>query len=574
MDVNLEGLADYDGMIRYQVQLLPKSQLPVKSFSLEVPVNDVRYLHAVSGMRTQMTIFAMTEPVAGEYRDPHVPLWTPEHVYKQSADPFTLYLPAKDGVVWSSHGVVTTNAYGSFMPYLWIGNTRYGVSWFTDNDRGWSHDRDSVCLDLLRAGGVTTLRIHFLATPVTLSRPRTFIFGLMATPVKPRRTGGAVIPSPTMGFGMQFLERWSSIRFSDSFLARNLKQKWNQTSQSALIYIANDLFNANDPAMKSMKDEWARSPNSADNHMGLFPMKLYGPHPEDYDSRLVCAEGSRVDYQVWCLDRAMREGALDGVYMDNSCPAACTNIQHLNCGYVREDGEVQAGWHIFETRDLVKRTAALACQHRCNWPWWAIHMTSAMVIPSFSFADLCVDGEWGHEGKDFMDFFTLPYLEVFGAGAWGVNQGWLPKLHGLEKETKPTRTLLAAIKLYDMWIWGAYCNTELVGKYTEIEKKFGVAETDCRFVGYWDKEARAVAGLPVGVKVSFYVRPGKGALIYLANFDPRKQEASVRLDFQAWGLEKARLFDGETNQEIALTGDTLALPIEGHDFRLLRLGVD
>ncbi len=572
MDVNIKGWAEYDGVLRYEVELLPKSELSVKSFSLDVPVNDVKYMHAVSGMRITTTIFAMTAPVAGEYRDTRVPLWSPDHVYKSTFDPFTLYLPTDDGVIWSSHGVSTRKVYGNFMPYIWIGNARYGVTWFADNDRGWNHDVDSTCLELVRKGVVTTLRVHFIAKPVKLTAPRKFVFGLMATPVKPRVTGGNnAIKVAAMGFGMQFMERWSSVSFADYFLAKNLKQKRNATTGSALIYIANDLFNANDPVMRSLKDEWARTPASADQHMGMFPLKMYGSNQEDYDSRLVCAEGSRVDYQIAGLDRCMREGALDGVYMDNSCPVPCVNIQHENCGYVREDGQVQAGWHLFETRDLIKRSATLSYQHHSNWPWWAIHSTSAMVASCFSFADICIDGEWGHDGKDFMDFFTLPYLEVFGAGAWGLNPGWLPKLHGMEREIKPTRTLLAALKLYDMFIWMNYCNIPLVQKFTDLEKTFGTTEKDCRFVGYWEKDAGAVAGLPVDVKSSFYVRPGKGALIYVANFAREPRSVKIKLDFTKFGIANGQLLDGENQQEIKSEGDVYPLSVEGHDFRVLKL---
>ncbi len=570
LDVKIKGLAEYDGVLRYEVDLLPQADISVKSFSLNIPVNGVKYMHAANGMRTQTTMFAMALPGPGEYRDAHVPLWTPGHVYQATSDPITLYLPTSDGVIWNSRGISTPGVVGNFMPYLWIGNARFGLSWSADNDRGWSQGAESTCLELIRRGATTTLRVHFIAQPVKLSAPRKFVFSLLATPVKPRRAGGTILESPIMGFGMQFQERWNSLRFADAFLANNLKKMWNQTNKSALIYIANDLFNSHDPVMKSLKDEWVMR-DDVESVRELLPMKPYGTEPRDYLSSLVCAGASRVDYQIARLDRCMREGAIDGVYLDNSFPAVNSNIQHANGGYIRGDGQVQGGYHLTETRDLVKRTATLAHQHRCHWPALVIHSTSAMVIPSFTSADLCVDGEWDYQGKDFMDFFPLPYLEVFGAGAWGINQGWLPKLHGMENETKPTRTMLAALKLYDMWIWNAHCNAGLVQKYIDLEKAFGVSEKDCRFVGYWDQDDSAVAGLPVDVKSSYYVRNGKGALIYVANFNPKQLEISVRLDFEKWGLGAATTVDGETNQKLALTSGALHLTIEGHDFRLIRL---
>ncbi len=198
-------------------------------------------------------------------------------------------------------------------------------------------------------------------------------------------------------------------------------------------------------------------------------------------------------------------------------------------------------------------------------------MTSAMVIPSFSFSDLCIDGEWDYRGKDFMEFFTLPCLEVFGAGAWGPNQGWLPKLHGLEKKVKPTRTMLAALKLYDMWIWPAYCNITLLRQMEKIERKFGITEKDCKFVGYWEDEAKAVSGLPAGIKASYYVRPDKGALIYLANFMKKKRKVALNLDFNKWGMASSKVTDAENGREIDSVNGKLNFIIEGHDFRVIKI---
>ena len=131
--------------------------------------------------------------------------------------------------------------------------------------------------------------------------------------------------------------------------------------------------------------------------------------------------------------------------------------------------------------------------------------------------------------------------------------------------------MLAACKLYDMYLYAHYCNVGVVQTFWDIEKAFGTTAKDCRFIGYWTADATAVAGLAPGVKSSYYVRPGKGALVYLTNFNPDRQDVSCRLDFKRWDLGAFRAVDAETAQALSAPAGALNLAIERHDFRLLRL---
>jgi hypothetical protein len=71
------------------------------------------------------------------------------------------------------------------VPYIWLGGTERGIAWFADNDRDWSLTPDRPALEIRRQGDVTSLVVHMINRPVVLSRPRTIVFGLMATPAKP-----------------------------------------------------------------------------------------------------------------------------------------------------------------------------------------------------------------------------------------------------------------------------------------------------------------------------------------------------------------------------------------------------
>ncbi|MBI4028698.1 MAG: hypothetical protein HY360_27215 [Verrucomicrobia bacterium] len=580
LTVKLNGRMEYDGMIRYETELVPESKIEAARLYLEIPVRNLRYFHWAGGMRVWTNASMQNLPPEGEYQNPDVPVWSPAYSYADAqtkGHPISLYLPGGDGVIWSSLGVSLGEGsciQGNFLPYLWLGNAKYGLAWFTDNDRGWITDKDAPCFELVRKGTDATLRIYFVSKRATISAPRKIVFGLMATPVRPRITGGNAAITPTsegMGYGMTRKEVYG-ITYRDYYLAKqNLEMLLKRKGIfSAHMYIANDMLPAGDPAMAYMKHEWMREPFADYADTGHAVYKVCGANSENYWNYITCGSASQVDYQVHCMNEDMAHGAIDGVYLDNSYPATCQNLQHPSCAYVREDGSLQGGYHLFATRDFIKRCAVLSHLHKTRLPHFTVHSTSAMVIPCFSFADLCVDGEWGQKG-DFMEFFTLPYLEVFGAGAWGPNQGWLPELQhlGVADWKKPTRTLLATLRLYDMWIWDANCDQAEKKRLEELEKKFGVQEPDCQFIGYWRDEARVITGLPRDVKSSFYVRLKRGALIYLSNFNKEKQEIKARLDFRQWGLTDCKVADAENGQGIALNDGMLALAVEGRDFRVI-----
>jgi|GEM_PF-1947320 len=573
MAVKTNILMEYDGMIRYEMELLPTKSVEINSLTLEIPLRDVSYFHWASRARGANHCFMMNLPPEGEYKDPKVPVWKPGHSYQEAVKegmPQAIYFPPGDGLIWSSVGVTSENIYGNFLPFLWLGNARYGLSWFADNDRGWINNPEHPCFELVREGTTTILKVNFITGPVKITEPRLIVFGLMPTPVKPRITGANLaIKIASFGFGNTFLNESSGFTYRDPYLAKHFREARAATDGAIHNYIANQQIPVADPVVKYMINEWEQEPFGSYSELENLKYKVYGPAPANYILVQTCRVPSLTDYEISVLNENLAQGLIDGVYMDNSYPNVCVNLQHENCGYIRDDGKIQGGYHIFETREFIKRSAVISHLHNTIRPHFSIHTTSAMVIPSFSFGDLCIDGEWDYKGRDFMDFFPLPYLEVFGAGAWGVNQGWLPMLRGeAVREEKPTRTLLAGLKLYDMFIWHTGVNSSLLTKLDDIEKSFGVAEKDCRFVGYWEK-SEVITGLPVGVKASYYLRPDKGLLVYISNFLKEKQEVSLQFNLLPFKIGKFRVLDAENKQEVIPAGNKYPLGIEGKDYRLL-----
>jgi len=545
LTAHLTGTMHYDGMIKYALELRPEAALALGGLRLEIPLAVAKYLHCV---RDQMRANSEWKRV-----------------------------PEGQGVVWDSTQVTSRRVLGSFAPFLWVGDERGGLAWFADSDRGWVTDDERPCLELVREGDTVTLRVNFINRPTTLSEPLQVVFGLQATPVRPT----PVAPQHKFvinyfGFDSPIVAEYSQGMTSrEPDLARQILQPRREAGESAQVYMANEEMPWADPVARQMYYEWAHG--GFQFHLGgLAHMSrfVYGPDPANYISFHNCATPGRVDYNLHCFDRLVDLG-ISGLYLDNSYPFACSNLQHESCGFLRADGSLQSGYNLFNTRSLVRRAAVLAQRRGGVWPHLSAHMTGAMVVPCFSFADLCIDGEDHSQVStepDFMDLWPLERVAIMGAVAWGPMRGWLPKIHFAEgvAQEQPTRTMLAQLKLFDLWIWPAHCNTRLLQRILEIERECGLAEDDVRFLGYWEN-AHYVRHTSDSVKASFYVRPGEVALVYLSNFSRESVAATVGFDLTEFGLGDPTVLDAETGETIGAQGGTCSVPIPGHDFRMLKL---
>jgi len=303
--------------------------------------------------------------------------------------------------------------------------------------------------------------------------------------------------------------------------------------------------------------------------------KPYGPNPDDYFTVAGCLYPERVDYLAFKIDRLFKNNPrLEGLYWDENYSLPCRDTNHKNCAYLTEDGSLHEGAQLYAMRELDKRAQSIMQMYGKPFPRLLVHNTD-LVPAVYAFGDINLVGERGTGKLDFIDYWGLPRIENACAGAWGINIMWTPQWEqaatgGGSNTIANNRSMLAALKLFDVNIWENYCLPKILSKFRATENRFGIAESDALFRGYWQKENnQAVAGLPVFVKSSFFVRPGKGALIYISNLDKAKQTVPVKLDFDRWQINKFKVIDAETGLAIKLDQRTVVLGIDGHDFRNL-----
>jgi hypothetical protein len=168
---------DYDGMAKLSVRLAPAA-VTVDSMQLVIPMKTAEtwLMHPVTDH--------LRFHYAGRIPNGKGQLWDyggklREVRYTETGE------PDADGRVWDSRHVGRLRLPAPFVPYIWLGGPERGICWFAENDRDWSLDPEKPMLEIRRQGETTMLIVRLVTKPVALARPRTLVFGLMATPAKP-----------------------------------------------------------------------------------------------------------------------------------------------------------------------------------------------------------------------------------------------------------------------------------------------------------------------------------------------------------------------------------------------------
>lgn len=168
---------DYDGVMRTTLHLEPGgARLEAMRLVIPMKTSEVRLMHPVTDL--------LRFHYAGRIPDGSGTLW--DYDGKRREVRYTeTGKPGADGKVWDSRHVGRHQLPAPFVPYIWLGGPERGICWFAENDRDWSVDRDTPVLEIRRQGDATSLVVRFVARPVAMTRARTIVFGLMATPAKP-----------------------------------------------------------------------------------------------------------------------------------------------------------------------------------------------------------------------------------------------------------------------------------------------------------------------------------------------------------------------------------------------------
>jgi hypothetical protein len=433
-------------------------------------------------------------------------------------------------------------AAGLFLPFthlLWLGNEQRGLQWFAESDQGLSPLGYFFSLDQDRK---LTLNLTGLRT-LTREKPFRFVFGLMASPVKPMRPTDEIrwswqiigdeslkkdCPDPLprlkqsrdAGVNASFAVNITPL-VQRSRTDRDFRQAWqrlNRAAEAADIALQACIswvtMKAGDPGSpQGITDDWLMQPELAME----FPEGLI---------HYPCVHGGFQDWFLATTEEGFRKLGLRGMYLDGPGVAVqCTNRAH-GCGYEDERG-LHPTLPILAARSLMKRLYLIS--RAGPKPGLIVaHMSGFMHLPSLSFADATLGTE--HIAGWYPDQNPRYTLAGFRAEVLGHQYG-IPSLWLYKNKDRPT--LYNALSLLHDLVPTSFDGTTVA--FANAYREFGAF--GAQWVGYWEAK-RPVDTTAPGVKVSSYLRAGTGTLTTVANLGDATVTAGLVYDTGMLGIGK------------------------------------
>lgn len=580
---NIEASAryeyDYDGMCKLTLTLTPKASIQMENGFLEIPLKPevAKLFHSVNNN--------MKNNPAG-------------------------FVPDGNGVVWDSRmGKQNKDVVGNFRPYFWMGEVYKGLCWFAESDKNWSVNPEKAALELVRDNKSTTLKVNLFTKPFTFDKPRTFVMGFQATPVKPqmkdwRRVttywkpagvnnvykmapllaifyfGGKELgdiwpadydysmiqgiaaknrsnPDLKLDAVKQFVDKHFADKSSEKkeFMMKHLKagQSYSKGADFAVPYLNPRASHIDWPEYKVFMDEWWGSEyraNSADE---------YNNHTSK-------------SYQDMFLYNAKKlvDNGFEGLYYDNVRDwHAFSDV--TGPAYTLENGVTQPYYDMFEFHEMMKRTAVMLYMEGRKFlddrPILWAHMTNTNIIPFMSFATMTLDWEAHYGSTDFQTRFSDGYIL---SQSLGTQTGCLPsvlvKITGNETE-RITRTFIATLLAYDIQIVipnGGF-NAGIFQKVATAMLKFGYGLDGVDVYPCW-KPQDYVKVDSKDAKISLYKKNGS-AMITVSDFSGK--DSSVNVDISGLKSGKVKAVNIETNEVVPVTENKINLNIPKYDYRVI-----
>ncbi len=534
--------------------------------------------------------------------------------------------PAGTGVVWDSTKFPDGNWIGNFKCYYWLGGADRGLAWFANNDRGWvlKHDDKgkvfAPCQEIIRKDGVLTLRINLVQKPITLTEPRTIVFGLMASPGKPmpkdwRSTlawfqdlGPGYEKQPIakfnmfLGIGMEevFCSAYPINRDYSLFDAiRRIKGTAGGDmvlTKGPGVFMADWLkrngldkpdaqLDEGQKRAKSRAGSEVSSGGIGGTYNALYWDEYHGDswrHPErqvfagEWNGNNMAQ--SRLDFRCFHAAETVKRGF--GLYFDNAFPHACSDLVTSDA-YVIPGLGIQPSANLWAQREYHRRIWTIIREYgvgRPSKPISMIHMTNTGILPYLTWNDMNVDLEWFYGPEPQQSKYSYQMLMAESAGR---QFGVYPYVLADVKEYKTPaegriakRSQFGAMGVHEIKVGGHDSGIQF-GMWRRLYD-FGYGKPECAVFNYWDKGYPAVCDNNE-VKSLLLVN-GQEVMMVVCSWV--KDPVTVRFTFntKTLGVTPATAADAE-NDDIAsklpvaydAAQSRLTLGLEGYGVRLVRL---
>jgi len=542
LPIRLAAVAEYDGMTKWTLELRPEREVQLDKLWLSLPLRRDRALY-----------YHITTSYYGRAISGAVP---------------------REGVR------------ERFRPFVWLGDDARGLMWFAESPAGWHSD--DYPIHIQPGPNATELRVELVNQPLALREPRTIVFGLQATPVKPlppdwrawrvdslyttaRRVRKHFIDWRALGVGIEWRHLWWTAGYKRIFMPGHMTPLQVTPDLGRYVEQAHGLGD------RLVTYFYLHGVNRiTTGYDRYYPVwQTSRPKEMPYWGRIImgaCPGSTMGDMLLYGIRDMVRRYGIDGVYFDGAGPPiACSNALHGH-GWVDDRGTRRYEYPIFALRRFYKRLATLL-QDELERPVLWVHADGKMPTPCFSFCTAnwegeMVQGQLKREGAVLSDLLGLDFCRAhLVATPWGVPTLWLPSSYG----TPANRARQARDAVALMLVHGTPVSRipsfdrELIKSVWLAQAKFGIREA--AFHGYWQATTRVVLS-PQHERVvaSYYERDGK-RLVAVGNFTDEARR--VKLSFGDVHARSAR--DAISAAAVGVQDGVLSLETDARSFRLIEV---
>ena len=483
-----------------------------------------------------------------------------------------------------------------FREQVWLGDEHRGFAWFAESLEGWSLCNEKA-IEVIEpvSNAARRFRIKLADRPWRLERPYTLVFGIQATPVKPRPKHFRKLGNNTAchwcwfwGDGSYYPFQSLPAKAKAQIDAMRAKGREVMPCSSILFYgtvrFHKSMFgDIPHPGMLHRETMlwrylWlgttipTRLPSTPERHTATGAW--YGKKYQPKGITGLCAASPHQDHYVWQLNRLIQETGLGALYLDQPI-YRCSNAHH-RCGYVNYAGKWTPRMPIFAMRRMIKRIHRLFYdKHGKTFIRW--HSSNQLMVPVISFIDVFWDGEnYGSGPSKVFEFYSklLPPGRM-QAQHTGIPFGFAPDLlPEFESRYAPSpaseRDLVGWFFVHDSGAWPAHASHGPLIAFLQ-QKRLACGLADMQVAYYWQKGG-PVQARPASVK--HILHHGKGeAVLILFNRSDETVVADVQVDRAKTALPAGALTvtDIVTGASLARTTGDLRVPILPRDLRMLRL---
>ncbi len=524
-------------------------------------------------------------------------------------------MPSGNGRIWSSMELKNSNLPGNFKPMIWVGNEDRGLTWYADSDENWSVDYSRPAQEIIRENGNLYLQINFINRPTVITAKRDIKFGILATPPKPLPENWKAFEITSAVKGSNYYKDW---KFSPAMPnldrielistrsplvdavysrcplnwqdAKAFVSKVNKHINGTVMrYWCHDISGG--PIAEYYRGEWAHGAK------GVFAMpghdeKHYGDaaaNPLNYTYWFINWRAkSYHDYCAWALDQFLKNLGEHSYYEDNQY----IKVGHYDDVALIHFGEDAAGKGryrnargnairralITDMREYNRRIATVYAENNMR-NLSAVHKSTQMQIPAFTFVTFAMDGEQLPIVKpgmgDYIDLFPLDYVRAHILGRqYGVIGFWLDQIKTADPERKIARSFFALTMIHELPVWAAWmwqlneAGMALPNKVWKLKSEFNMRKPT-EFFPYWGNKHKPFYRVDSdNVVISLWKQQDR-TLAVVTNTG-EAGEFNISLDTAKTVNKKDfKITNYENKEVVAENTGNFKLNIPRHDFRIL-----